>query len=217
MKVSIVRCTAVGFSAILLAVAAIHRTEALPFKISFCKFDLQKLFNAHSIRTPPGPPGLNGDADQSGNGNPTKFASLFPFFDKNASRALLADIDDYFRYDDFISSTKKSRSLSDLWAEKTQNSKGLLVFLMPAILNQLYLLSSMSSFLVDRLAQYLQPTMVFLACTLMQPVGVSFVRNLLFGSVALGALFMIKDTVCTGSLWTPLPRFVDDSYAVVTG
>jgi hypothetical protein len=219
MKLWTARSAAVGWPFFLLLSALLARAEAFRNLFSrnpFSRFKLHKIMNFKFSPIPPIPPSHHGPVGQSGRGMPIKF-SLFPFFGKNASRTLLADIDDYFRYDDFASTSKKTLSLGDVWANKTHNSKGLLIFLMPAVLNQLTLLSSMSSFLVDRLAQYLQPTMVLLACTLMQPAGVSFVRGLLFGSIALGAIFMVKDTILTGSLWTPLPRPVEDSYAIVTG
>ena len=154
------------------------------------------------------------------NGGNTNRQIMFPFLVKNNESSISSievDVEEVFPYGDFMPRKKSSRSMTDIWNEKTKNSHGLLIYLMPAVLNQLSLLYTMASFLVDRSAQYLQPTMVVLACTLLRPQGVALIRSVLFGSALLGTIFMLKDTIRTGSYWAPLSSPEEGSYAIVTG
>ena len=119
----------------------------------------------------------------------------------------------------FVSKFRRAKKnwLAELWLEKTKNSRGLLIYLVPALLNQIFLLQSMSIFLFDRVAQYFQPVVVIFAGALTNSEWTKFVRNNLLVSLQLGAVYMLKDTITAGSYWAPLGRPLNDSYAVVTG
>ena len=178
----------------------------------FKSFDIRRFFRHKFIFNilPPKVPGGLGEGY-----SPPKKTPLIPIVTRNASSVV--DTEDLPK-EHFSSNTKKpTKTLNDLWIENTRNSKGLLVFLLPTIFNQIALLHTISIFLIDRLAQYLQPSIFLLACTLMHPNGIRFIRKVLWGSISLGAVFMFKDTIAAGANWAPLLSPSNESYAVVTG
>ena len=154
---------------------------------------------------PPRIPTFGSNLGEMGPFHLPKLPSFAPFFNYTETiykRQLKEDglPADYFD----AKAEKKPHFLSELWHEKTKNSKGLLIYVVPALINQMALLHSMSAFLFDRLAQYFQPMIVVFAGALTTPAGVSIARKSLFSSITLGALYMFKDTISAGSHWAPL-------------
>ena len=142
---------------------------------------------------------------------------LFPFMLNRSSSAHQSYEDEDISLENNSNNDNKFSKLIELWSNKTRNSKGILIYLMPSLLNQLSLLYKMSIFLFDRLAQYLQPVIIALSLTLLNPKGVELIRKILYSSISLGGLFMLKDTISVGSKWAPLTKPTNDTYAVVTG
>ena len=167
---------------------------------------------------PPGIPTFGSNLDEMGPFRMPKLPSLLSFFNSTDAVYNRQPKEDGLPADYFqVQNHRKSNFLSELWHEKTKDSKGLLVYIIPTLINQMALLHSMSVFLFDRLAQYFQPMMVVLACALTSPIGVKFVQKGLFFSISLGALYMFKDTISAGSYWAPLGPPTEESYALVTG
>ena len=102
------------------------------------------------------------------------------------------------------------------WESHTKGSKGLLIWLMPALLSQLSILRTVIPFFTERLSQYIQPMGIAMLVGLTPGKGIRALRNLLLSSAAIGAGFMFRDTFCAGSSWLPLEA-KEDSYAVITG
>jgi hypothetical protein len=112
---------------------------------------------------------------------------------------------------------KEYTSFLDWWEAKTAKSHGLLIYFMPAIVSQVKLLSNMGLFLLDRMGQYLQPTMLAATFALFTPVGMETIRKAMIASILISGVFMFIDTYRAGAYWTPLQSPSNDSYAVVTG
>lgn len=142
---------------------------------------------------------------------------LFPLMLNRSSFAHQSYEDEDISLENNSNNDNKFSKLIELWSNKTRNSKGILIYLMPSLLNQLSLLYKMSIFLFDRFAQYLQPVIIALSLTLLNPKGVELIRKILYSSISLGGLFMLKDTISVGSRWAPLTKPTNDTYAVVTG
>ena len=110
----------------------------------------------------------------------------------------------------------KRFSIETWWEGQTKGSRGILIWLLPALLSQLVILKSVVPLFTDRISQYLQPLAVFLFVALTPGKGMRLFQNIMLTSSAIGTCFMFRDTYCAGSSWLPLePR--EDSYAVVTG
>ena len=110
----------------------------------------------------------------------------------------------------------KGFSIEKWWEGQTKGSRGILIWLLPAVLSQLVILKSVVPLFTDRISQYLQPLAVFLFVALTPGKGLRLFQNIMLTSSAIGTCFMFRDTYCAGSSWLPLePR--EDSYAVVTG
>ena len=107
-------------------------------------------------------------------------------------------------------------ALQRWWSVHTSGSRGLLVYLIPSLLNQLAVLQAAVPFCMDRMSQYLQPVYIFTSLLLLRRNGPALVQAVLWGSVACGLGFMLADTYNAGSSWLPL-RARNDSYAVITG
>lgn len=72
------------------------------------------------------------------------------------------------------------------WERNTAGSKGLLIYLFPAVCAQLSILRTAVPFFLDRLSQYLQPIYMGLSFLLMQNRGASIVQATLWTSVLIG-------------------------------
>ena len=107
-------------------------------------------------------------------------------------------------------------SMRTWWESHTKGSKGLLIWLMPALLSQLAILRTVIPFFTELLSQYIQPMGIAMLVGLTPGKGIRALRNLLLSSAAIGAGFMFRDTFCAGSSWLPLEA-KEDSYAVITG
>ena len=102
------------------------------------------------------------------------------------------------------------------WENQTKGSRGILVWLMPAILSQLMILRTVVPFFTDRLSQYMQPLSIATILALMPGKGLRLLQNICLASAGVGTFFMFRDTYSAGSSWLPLESR-EDSYAVVTG
>ena len=136
------------------------------------------------------------------------------------------EYDDGYQYDDGgrdggVSSRRRKHlvsaaALQRWWNVHTSGSRGLLVYLIPSLLNQLAVLQAAVPFCADRLSQYLQPIYMFTSLLLLRRSGPAVVQSVLWSSIACGLGFMLADTYNAGSTWLPL-RAKNDSYAVITG
>ena len=72
------------------------------------------------------------------------------------------------------------------WARNTAGSKGLLIYLFPALCAQLSILRTAVPFFLDRLSQYLQPIYIGLSFLLLQKRGNSMIQAVLWTSVLVG-------------------------------
>jgi len=107
-------------------------------------------------------------------------------------------------------------SMRSWWESHTKGSRGILIWLMPALLSQLAIMRTVVPFFTDRLSQYLQPMAIAMFVGLSPGKGLRMLQNVLLTSAGIGACFMFRDTYCAGSSWLPLEA-KEDSYAVVTG
>ena len=72
------------------------------------------------------------------------------------------------------------------WARNTLGSKGLLIYLFPALYSQIAVLRTAVPFFLDRLSQYLQPIYMGLSFLLLQKRGASIIQATLWSSVLIG-------------------------------
>lgn len=72
------------------------------------------------------------------------------------------------------------------WQRNTKDSKGLLIYLFPAVCAQLSILRTAVPFFLDRLSQYLQPIYMGLSFLLLQNRGASVIQATLWTSVLIG-------------------------------
>jgi hypothetical protein len=72
------------------------------------------------------------------------------------------------------------------WQRNTKDSKGLLIYLFPAVCAQLSILRTAVPFFLDRLSQYLQPIYMGLSFLLLQNRGASIIQATLWTSVLIG-------------------------------
>lgn len=72
------------------------------------------------------------------------------------------------------------------WERNTLGSKGLLIYLFPAVCSQLAVLRTAVPFFLDRLSQYLQPIYMGLSFLLLQKRGASIIQATLWSSVLIG-------------------------------
>lgn len=72
------------------------------------------------------------------------------------------------------------------WERNTLGSKGLLVYLFPAVCSQLAVLRTAVPFFLDRLSQYLQPIYMGLSFLLLQKRGAGIIQATLWSSVLIG-------------------------------
>lgn len=107
-------------------------------------------------------------------------------------------------------------SLKSWWENHTKGSRGILIWLMPALLSQLAILRTVVPFFMDRLSQYMQPLAIAVLVALTPGKGLRAFQNILLVGAGLGTCLMFRDTYCAGSSWLPLEA-KDDSYAVITG
>jgi hypothetical protein len=89
----------------------------------------------------------------------------------------------------------RAKSVSDVvedslikkwWQRNTKDSKGLLIYLFPAVCAQLSILRTAVPFFLDRLSQYLQPIYMGLSFLLLQNRGASIIQATLWTSVLIG-------------------------------
>ena len=111
---------------------------------------------------------------------------------------------------------RQQLTLQTWWDSHTKGSRGILVWLMPAILSQLVILRTVVPFFTDRLSQYMQPLSIAILLALTPARGLRLLQNICLASAAVGTCFMFRDTYLAGSSWLPLETR-EDSYAVVTG
>lgn len=74
------------------------------------------------------------------------------------------------------------------WQRNTKDSKGLLIYLFPAVCAQLSILRTAVPFFLDRLSQYLQPIYMGLSFLLLQNRGASIIQATLWTSVLIGKI-----------------------------
>jgi hypothetical protein len=72
------------------------------------------------------------------------------------------------------------------WERNTSGSKGLLIYLFPAICSQIAILSTAVPFFLDRLSQYLQPIYIGLSFLMLQKRGPGIIQATLWTSVLIG-------------------------------
>ena len=106
-------------------------------------------------------------------------------------------------------------SLQTWWETHTKGSRGILIWLMPALLSQLMILRTVVPFFMDRLSQYLQPLTIAGLLALTPGKGIRTIQKILLTSAGIGTCFMFRDTYCAGSSWLPLEA-KEDSYAIIT-
>ena len=82
---------------------------------------------------------------------------------------------------------KDASGLMKWWQRNTADSKGLLIYLLPAVCAQFTILRTAVPFFLDRLSQYLQPIYMGLSFLLLQKRGASIVQATLWTSVLIGA------------------------------
>lgn len=82
---------------------------------------------------------------------------------------------------------KEASVLMKWWQRNTADSKGLLIYLLPAVCAQFTILRTAVPFFLDRLSQYLQPIYMGLSFLLLQKRGASIVQATLWTSVLIGA------------------------------
>ena len=82
---------------------------------------------------------------------------------------------------------KDASRLMKWWQRNTADSKGLLIYLLPAVCAQFTILRTAVPFFLDRLSQYLQPIYMGLSFLLLQKRGASIVQATLWTSVLIGA------------------------------
>lgn len=85
-----------------------------------------------------------------------------------------------------IAATEVDSFIKRWWARNTAGSKGLLIYLFPALCAQLSILRTAVPFFLDRLSQYLQPIYMGLSFLLLQKRGSSMIQAVLWSSVLVG-------------------------------
>jgi len=114
-------------------------------------------------------------------------------------------------------SVVNAEALLKWWEKKSIGRKGLLVWLMPALLSQLALLQTIIPFITDRLLQYVQPELVIVTTMLSRQVTLNVLKVAFSASIWTGLWYMLQDTYVAGSRWSPVGKPAGDSYALVTG
>lgn len=114
------------------------------------------------------------------------------------------------------STTSTSTRLAKWWYQQSRDRKGLLIFLVPALVAQLQLLRATVPFFFDKFFTFCHPSLFLGIAALSTPQVVRAVRTGLWSFVGLGALGMVGDMLFASSAWTPWrPR--TDSCALVLG
>ena len=85
-----------------------------------------------------------------------------------------------------IVESKVESAIKRWWERNTAGSKGLLVYLFPAVCSQLAVLRTAVPFFLDRLSQYLQPIYIGLSFLLTQKSGAGIIQATLWTSVLIG-------------------------------
>eukprot|EP01039_Chlorochromonas_danica_P011093 gene11093-12356_t len=112
--------------------------------------------------------------------------------------------------------TSTSARLAKWWYQQSRDRKGLLIFLVPALVAQLQLLRATVPFFFDKFFTYCHPSIFLGIAALSTPQVVRAVRTGLWSCVGLGALGMVGDMLFASSAWTPW-RPHTDSCALVLG
>ena len=103
------------------------------------------------------------------------------------------------------------------WRSFSEGRSGLLVILVPAALTQAFILQRILPFFVDRLVQYLNPTLIVISMLLQSPKTLDLVQSGIWGVISMGGAYMLYDTFKTGSLWSLVPPPESDTFALITG
>jgi hypothetical protein len=105
---------------------------------------------------------------------------LQPVDTKNVSRS---------QFNDTPAASSNSTTIPEMidwWEKKTAKRKGLLIWMVPAVLGQLIVLNRAVPFVIDRLSQYMQPIFIMTSLLLWQRNGPIAMQALLWSSIALG-------------------------------
>ena len=103
------------------------------------------------------------------------------------------------------------------WRSFSEGRSGLLVILVPAVLTQAFILQRILPFFVDRLVQYLNPTLIAISMLLQNPRTLDVVQSGIWSVVSIGGAYMLYDTFQTGSSWSPLAPPETETFALITG
>ena len=103
------------------------------------------------------------------------------------------------------------------WKSFSEGRSGLLVILVPAVLTQAFILQRILPFFVDRLVQYLNPTLIAISMLLQSPKTLDIVQSGIWSVISIGGAYMLYDTFKTGSSWSPLPPPERETFALITG
>ena len=113
-----------------------------------------------------------------------------PFLKKNDTSSAVSYIgtieESYNSRKRKIAATEVDSFIKRWWKRNTAGSKGLLIYLFPALCAQLSILRTAVPFFLDRLSQYLQPIYMGLSFLLLQKRGNSMIQAVLWTSVLVG-------------------------------